>query len=114
MPCRYTTNARRGQSESCYNISKRIRILELVVKRSKMVSKRKPAKSALRVFQVIRSGVVFELQPEPEGGYTITVPALPGCISYGNTFEEAIDMIKDAIKGWLAVAEEQGVPIPVV
>lgn len=65
-----------------------------------------------KVSQVIRSGVVFELQSEPEGGYTITVPSLPGCISYGKTFEEAIEMIKDAMEGWLAVAEEEGVPIP--
>jgi len=63
-------------------------------------------------FQVIRGGVVFELQPEPEGGYTISVPSLPGCISYGSTFEEAMEMVKDAMAGWLAVAREEGVPIP--
>lgn len=65
-----------------------------------------------KVFQVIRSGVVFELQPEPEGGYTVFVPSLPGCISYGSTFEEAIEMIKDAMAGWLTVAREEGIPIP--
>ena len=59
----------------------------------------------MRTFQVIRSGIVFELQPEPEGGYTVTVPSLPGCISYGETFEKAME-------GWLAVAREEGVPIP--
>jgi len=64
------------------------------------------------VFQVIRGGVVFELQLEPEGGYTISVPSLPGCISYGTTFEEAMEMVKDAMAGWLAVAREEGVPIP--
>lgn len=63
-------------------------------------------------FQVIRSGVVFELQEEPEGGYTISVPSLPGCISYGKTFEETMDMIKDAMQGWLDVAREHGIPIP--
>ena len=68
------------------------------------------AKKAPRVFQVIRGGVVFELQSEPEGGYTISVPSLPGCISYGKTFEEAMEMIKDAMAGWLAVAREEGVP----
>ena len=73
----------------------------------KLVTKKTP-----RVFQVIRDGVVFELQSEPEGGYTISVPSLPGCISYGKTFEEAMEMIKDALEGWLAVANEQGVPIP--
>jgi hypothetical protein len=51
----------------------------------------------IKTFQVIRSSIVFELQPEIEGGYTITVPALPGCISYGETFEKAME-------GWLAVA----------
>jgi len=66
----------------------------------------------VKTFQVIRGGIVFELQPEPEGGYTISVPSLPGCISYGKTFEEAIEMIKDAMEGWLAVAREEGVPIP--
>lgn len=76
-----------------------------------MVTKKKLGKS-LRVFQVIRGGVVFELQSEPEGGYTVSVPSLPGCISYGSTFEEAIEMTKDAMEGWLAVAREEGVPIP--
>jgi antitoxin HicB len=65
-----------------------------------------------RTFQVIKSGIVLELQLEPEGGYTISVPSLPGCISYGDTFEQAIEMIKDAIIGWLAVAKEEGIPIP--
>jgi antitoxin HicB len=68
--------------------------------------------NTLRNFQVIRSGIVFEFQEEPEGGYTIAVPSLPGCISYGKTFEEAMEMIKDAMKGWLEVAKEQGIPIP--
>ena len=66
----------------------------------------------MKTFQVIRSGIVFELQPEPEGGYTITVPSLPGCISYGETFEKAMELIKDAMEGWLAVAREEGIPIP--
>jgi len=66
----------------------------------------------MKVFYVIRSGIVFELQEEPEGGYTISVPALPGCISYGETFEKAMEMIKDAIRGWLEVARSEGIPIP--
>lgn len=74
--------------------------------------KKASIKSRPKVFQVIRGGVVFELQTETEGGYTISVPSLPGCISYGKTFEEAIDMIKDAMSGWLAVAKEEGLPIP--
>ena len=76
-----------------------------------MVIKNKPSKSS-KVFQVIRGGVLFELQSEPEGGYTISVPSLPGCLSYGKTFEETIEMIKDAMAGWLVVAREEGIPIP--
>ena len=66
----------------------------------------------MKTFQVIRGGIVFQLQPEPEGGYTVTVPSLPGCISYGKTFEKAMEMIKEAMTGWLDVAKEEGVPIP--
>ncbi len=35
---------------------------------------------------------------EDEGGYTVTVPALPGCVTQGETLEEAIAMAKDAIR----------------
>jgi antitoxin HicB len=73
---------------------------------------KKSTKKGSRVFQVIKGGVVFELQSEPEGGYTVTVPSLPGCISYGETFEQAMEMIKDAMEGWLTVARTEGVPFP--
>jgi predicted RNase H-like HicB family nuclease len=66
----------------------------------------------IKAFQIIRGGIVFELQPEPQSAYTITVPSLPGCISYGETFEKAMEMIKYAMEGWLAIAREKGVPIP--
>lgn len=45
---------------------------------------------------------IFE--PAEEGGYVVSIPALPGCISEGDTFEEALTMIKDAMQGYLAVA----------
>jgi antitoxin HicB len=38
-----------------------------------------------------------ELRKEPEGGYTVTVPSLPGCVTYGATIEESIAMARDAI-----------------
>ena len=66
----------------------------------------------MRSFHVIRNGVLLEFEEEPEGGYTVTVPVLPGCVSYGETFEKALEMIKDAIDGWLAVAKEEGLSIP--
>ena len=40
--------------------------------------------------------IVF--RPEPEGGYTVIVPSLPGCVTYGKTLEEAQVMAKEAIE----------------
>ena len=49
------------------------------------------------------------LIPEPEeGGYSVIVPALPGCVTQGDTIEEAIAMAQDAIAGWIAVADKHG------
>ncbi len=52
-------------------------------------------------------------QPEPEGGFTVTVPALPGCITYGRNLEEARRMATDAIGAYLASVQKDGEPIPV-
>lgn len=53
------------------------------------------------------------LIPEPEeGGYSVLVPALPGCVTQGETVEEAVAMAQDAIAGWIAVAEKHGEPVP--
>ena len=53
-----------------------------------------------------------ELEPQKEGGYTVTVPILPGCISEGDTLEEALENIKDAIEGYLKVLAKHNQPIP--
>lgn len=42
-----------------------------------------------------------------EGGYWAEVPALPGCITEGDTMEEVIANLKDAIEGWLDVANSR-------
>ena len=47
------------------------------------------------------------LEEAEEGGYTVSVPALPGCISEGDTYEEALENIKDAIALYLrAISKE--------
>lgn len=53
------------------------------------------------------------LRKEPEGGYTVLVPALPGCITYGKTVEEAIEMARDAINGYIESLMDDGEAIPV-
>jgi len=51
-------------------------------------------------------------QAEPEGGFTVLVPALQGCITYGRTFEEAREMIQDAIGGYIESLRKHGETIP--
>ncbi|MCX6698388.1 MAG: type II toxin-antitoxin system HicB family antitoxin [Methanomicrobiales archaeon] len=52
------------------------------------------------------------LRKEPEGGYTVIVPSLPGCITYGKTIEEAISMAKEAIELYIESLIEHGDEIP--
>jgi len=52
------------------------------------------------------------LRKEPEGGYTVIIPSLPGCITYGDTIEEAIKMAKEAIELYIESLKEQGEEIP--
>ena len=53
---------------------------------------------------------VFE--PAEEGGFTVTVPALAGLVTEGDTFEEARAMVEDAIRGYLAMLVKNGDEIP--
>ena len=51
---------------------------------------------------------------EEDGVFLAIVPELPGCITHGDTREEAVRMAEDAIAGWLAVAREfrDSIPVP--
>jgi antitoxin HicB len=52
------------------------------------------------------------LTPEDEGGFSVSVPALPGCFTQGETIEEAIEMAREAIGVYIESLEEDGEPIP--
>lgn len=52
------------------------------------------------------------LRPEPEGGFTAVVPALPGCVTYGRTLSEAREMARDAISGYVASLRRHKEPVP--
>ena len=53
------------------------------------------------------------LDPDPEeGGYTVTVPALPGVVTQGDTVEQCIERVREAIALHLAAMAEDGEPIP--
>jgi len=53
---------------------------------------------------------VFE--PAPEGGYVVTVPALPGLVTEGDTMEQAREMVKDAIRGYIEILVKHGEEFP--
>jgi len=53
------------------------------------------------------------LQRESDGGYVAVVPALPGCVSQGDTRAEALKDIEEAIELYLEDVREAGEPIPV-
>lgn len=54
----------------------------------------------------------IRLQKEPEGGYTVVVPALPGCITYGDNVDHAIEMAKEAIELYIESLFQHGEEIP--
>ena len=60
---------------------------------------------ATREFEVV-------LTPEESGGYSVTVPALPGCVSQGEPREEALAMIREAIELYLESLDAHGDPLP--
>lgn len=60
--------------------------------------------------KILEYTAIFE--PAEEGGYVVSVPALPGCMTQAETFEEAVTMIKDAIDGYIAVLKDLGKEIP--
>lgn len=67
---------------------------------------------SIAIMAKVRYRYNIMLRPEPEGGYTALVPALPGCVTYGRTLEEAREMAKDAISGYIASLRKHKDPIP--
>ena len=54
------------------------------------------------------TGLIVNLEPDPSGLIVAYVPALPGCVSQGDTISEALGNIDDAIEGVLSVMQEDG------
>ncbi|MHA1364497.1 MAG: type II toxin-antitoxin system HicB family antitoxin [Candidatus Freyarchaeota archaeon] len=52
------------------------------------------------------------LRKEPEGGYTVIVPSLPGCVTYGDTIEEAIEAAREAVELYLESLKAHDEEIP--
>ncbi len=52
------------------------------------------------------------LRKEPEGGYTVIVPSLSGCVTFGETVDEAVKMAKEAIELYIEDLKESNEDIP--
>jgi len=52
------------------------------------------------------------VEDKHEGGYALSCPELPGCITCAETLEQGIAMLEDAKKSWLTACIEDGLPIP--
>jgi len=53
----------------------------------------------------------IELQPLENGGFSVSVPALPGCVTWGSTFDQAVAMAREAIGLWIEHLMAHGKPI---
>lgn len=58
----------------------------------------------------LRYNLIF--RPEPDEGFTVIVPALPGCITYGKDLKEAKKMAEDAISGYIESLKRHNEFIP--
>ena len=52
------------------------------------------------------------LEAAEEGGYIVSCPQLPGCVTQGENIDEALAMIKDAIQGYITSLQKHGEPVP--
>lgn len=52
------------------------------------------------------------ITPAEEGGFIAECPSLSGCMSQGDTRDETIENIKEAIRGYIAALEQDGLPVP--
>jgi len=52
------------------------------------------------------------IEPAEGGGYVVTVPGLPGCVTQGETYTEAVAMAQEVIEGFVEVLIKAGEPVP--
>jgi antitoxin HicB len=60
---------------------------------------------AMRTYSIV-------VDPDPEGGFTVTVPSLPGCITQGETLEECVANAQEAIALYIEDLVASGEPVP--
>jgi len=68
--------------------------------------------AALNNFKIMGLTYKILLHKEPKGAYTVTVPALLGCVTYGDSVDNAITMAKEAIELYIEELKARGEDIP--
>lgn len=66
----------------------------------------------MNAFDVTLDGIRYHLEPAPEGGYVASIPDLPGCLSEGESFEETLTNIQEALVLYVEGCLGEGLPIP--
>jgi len=56
--------------------------------------------------------VPLVMTPQEEGGYTVTSPVLPGLVTEGDSLEQALENVEDALRATLELYEDTGRPVP--
>jgi antitoxin HicB len=64
-----------------------------------------------KMMEALKYRIVLKKDPDV-GVYIVTVPSLPGCHTFGKTVEEAIEMAKEAIEGYIETLIEFGKEVP--
>jgi antitoxin HicB len=77
-------------------------------------SRKRPINSTVeeRIREYLRRPYRMEVRGNPDDGYLATAPELPGCTTAGETPEDALNMLRDAMATWIEAAIEGGRPIP--
>ena len=68
--------------------------------------------SLSQVEKLVASPHEILIDSDGEGGFIASIPSLPGCLSCGETQDEAIENVMDAKRAWIAAAIEDGITIP--
>lgn len=72
----------------------------------------RPALGEASCYALIVSEYAVVVEREEEGGFSVWVPDLPGCASMGDTYDEALENIREAIEGYIAAHRAEGLPLP--
>jgi len=87
-------------------------IIVFLTKIDAFIRLKKETEIEKKVKEYMKLPYTIKLIPEYDGTWFVEIEELPGCMSEGDTPEEALIMIKDAMKGWLESCIERGIEIP--